>query len=507
MAVDEETRNLIAAMDASGRSRRHISRQLEVSRNTVRRVLNALAKQRRRGHSALPSAPTHRESKLDQYSNFIKETLEEFPDLTAVRLHEKLEEKGFDGHYTIVKDHLRRVRPRPKRKPVTRFETDPGKQGQQDWSPYTIPFIDDGPQKVHGFSLLLGYSRRQHLQFCENEQFITLIREHRAGFEYFGGVPSEILFDRQRAVVLGWEAGRNLYNPRFLAFATHYGFRPRALPPRRPELKGKVERPFDYIEKNLLAGRRFRNLQHLNEVTDWWLANRADLRNHGTLNERPIDRFVREAPHLLPLPARPYDTAEVGYRVVSIEGMVSWNVTPYSVPCEHVLEIVVVRATEQEVFVYDAELNLLTRHGRAPRGQLEPVVDPAHRPKKKHRHDIDLLVVRMGELGEVGAVFAAGVLERQRFRGAHLAAVLGLIAQFSTDDLIAALERAVRYRAFDGKVIKRILEASATPRTLPQDSELALRQRLTASMIPATEPRQLKPYDAALQGGGTKEEL
>ena len=505
MAVDEDTRNLIAAMEAGGSSKRQISRQLGVSRNTVRRVLGALAKQRRRGHSALPSPPVRRESKLDEYEGFIKETLEEFPDLTAVRLHEKLEEQGFDGQYTIVKDHLRQIRPKPKKKPVTRYETEPGKQGQQDWSPYEIPFTEDGLQKVHCFSLVLGYSRKQYIRFCENEQFITLIREHRAGFERFGGVPSEILYDRQKAVVLGWEAGRNLYNPRFLAFATHYGFRPRALPPRRPDLKGKVERPFDYIEKNLLAGRHFRNRQHLNEVGDWWLPERADVRSHGTLKERPIDRFVREAPHLLPLPARPYDTAEVGYRVVSIEWMVSWDVTPYSVPCEHVLEVVAVRATEQEVFVYDADLNELACHERAPRGQLEPVVDPSHRPKKKRRHDIDVLVVRMGELGEIGALFAAGVLERQRYRGSHLAAVLGLVARYSADDLIAALERAVRYRAFDGKVVKRILEASARPRSLPEDTEQAARARL-ASMITPTKPRSLSPYAAALRGGGLEED-
>ena len=504
MAVDEETRNLIVSKWDKGIGKRKISREVGVSRNTVRRVLNAVATQRRRGHSALPNSPVRRGSKLDEYEEYIKETLEKYPDLTAVRMHEKLQQKGFDGQYTIVKECLRQVRPRPKKTPVTRYETAPGKQGQQDWSPYDIPFIDDGLQTVKAFSLVLGYSRRQHLRFCENEQFITLIREHRAGFERLEGVPAEILYDRQKAVVLGWEAGRNLYNPRFLAFATHYGFRPRALPPRKPEWKGKVERPFDYVDKNLLGGRRFRNIDHLNEVTDWWEDNRADVRIHGTLKERPIDRFVVEAPRLLPLPARPYDTAEVGYRVVSIEGMVSWDVTPYSVPCEHVLEIVAVRATEQEIFVYDAELNELARHERAPRGQIEPVAEPSHRPKKKSRHDIDLLVVRMGELGDIAAQFAAGILERQRYRGSHLAQVLGLVERYSADDLVAALERAVRYRAFDGKVVQRILEASAVPRRLPEDAERAARERLSTMLTP-TKPRSLNHYAVALRGGGQEE--
>lgn len=112
MAVDENTRNLIVAMEMGGSSRREIARELGVSRNTVRRVLNAVAKERRRGQSALPSPTVRRESKLDQYEGFIKETLDEFPDLTAVRLQEKLEKKGFDGGYTIVKERLRLLRPK-----------------------------------------------------------------------------------------------------------------------------------------------------------------------------------------------------------------------------------------------------------------------------------------------------------------------------------------------------------------------------------------------------------
>ncbi len=498
MGVDENLRNRIVSMHLGGSSKRKISRTLGISRNTVRRILGAEAKARARGRSALPNPPTRRGSKLDKYDEYMREMLELFPDLTAVRLLEMLKLKGFDGEYTIVKKRLRQLRPKPKKTPVTRFETEPGDQGQQDWSPYMIPFVDNGSQLVKAFSLVLGYSRRQYLRFGEDETFYTLIRQHKEAFEHFKGAPRNILYDRQKAVVLGWEAGHNLYNPRFLAFATHYGFRPHALPPRKPHLKGKVERPFDYIEKNLLNGRTFRNLVHLNEFTTWWLENRADVRNHGTLNQRPIDRFAQEAPHLLPLPAHPFDTAEVGYRVVSIEGTVSWAATEYSVPFEHLLEVVVVRVTEHEVFVFDSELNQLACHQRAPRGQREPVVDANHRPKSKPRYDVEILAQRMAELGEQAALFAAGIIEKQRFRGAHLSRVLGLVERYSAKDLLSAIERALKFRAFDSKVVQRILEASATVRPLPQDSDRAAKERLDA-MPSTTNPRDLDQYDAVLK--------
>ncbi len=341
--------NLVVHLERIGRSQRWIARELGLSRNTVRAVLERQRSRRDRGHSALPQRVT-RPSKLDDYADDIAELLRDFPRITAVRLHEELIARGFDGGYTIVKDRLRLVRPEPVKAPVERFETAPGKQGQQDWSPYTLDFERVGRRRVSAFGLLLGYCRRVYLHFCEREDFYTLIRQHRAAFEYFGGVPEEILYDGQKAVVLRWEAGEPIYNPRFLVFATHYRFRPKGV--RRPELKGKKERHFLYVEKNLLNGRRFSDPDDLNATTRWWLEHRADVREHGTTGERPIDRFAQEAPALLPLPAHPYDDAELAYRVVSVEGFIQWDTTTYSVPVAHILQVVPVRATADEVIVY-----------------------------------------------------------------------------------------------------------------------------------------------------------
>jgi transposase len=499
----EELGNLVVTLHGSGRSQRAIAKELGVTRKQVRVILARIGKQRTEGHTALPKSPVKRASTLDAHAGFITEQLDRYPDISAVRLHEELTtKKGFTGGYTIVKDHLRVVRPQPKRAPVERFETEPGAQGQQDWSPYTIPFTDTGPTLVKCFSFILGYSRRQYIHFCEREDLLTLMRHHVAAGERFGGLPKVILYDNQKAVVLRWEAGRPLYNPRFLAFASHYGFRPQALPPRRPELKGKVERPFQYVEGNCLNARDFRNPTALNEHAETWMNTTSDGHKHDTTGERPIDRFAAEASQLVPLPTCPYDTAEVGYRVVTVEGFVNWEVTPYSVPFAHLLDLVVVRATEHELFIYGRDLTVIACHQRAPRGHRLPVIDPAHRPERKARHDIDALIVRMGELGDAAALFAAGVCKQQRYRGSHLAEALALVARYDAEDLVRALERAVRYRAFDAQVVVRILEATATPRPLPDTCEDKARARLhEAHKALEVRPRALDAYTAALRAG------
>ena len=125
---------------------------------------------------------------------------------------------------------------------------------------------------------MLGYSRRQYLRFVEAQDFATTVREHVRAFEHLGGVAATCLYDNMKVVVTGYEDDVPIYNPRFLAFATHYGFRPVACRPRRPQTKGKVERPFAYVETSLLNGRTFETLDHLNETTAWWLAHVADVR-------------------------------------------------------------------------------------------------------------------------------------------------------------------------------------------------------------------------------------
>jgi len=501
MAQDADIENLVVSLAGRGWSMRRIASELQMSRNTAKRVMARVTRAREEGHSALPPARVRRASVLDVHNDAIVDLLDRYPDITAVRLHEELTAKGFEGGYTIVKQELRRRRPEPKKEPVQRFETGPGVQGQQDWSPYTIPFTVSGEQQVQCFSFILGFSRRQFIHFTERQDFYALIRQHVATAEHYGGMPEEVLYDNQGTIVLRREAGKPIYQPAFLAFATHYGFRPHALPPRCPELKGKIERPFQYVEGNCLNARTFRDLAHLNEHAAWWMANVSDTHKHDTTGERPIARFAREKDHLQPLPNRPYDTAEVGYRVVTDSGFVTWQGAPYAVPWVHVLDLVVVRATDTEIIVHADDLRVVARHPRQPRGHVEPVGVAEYHPPRRARHDVDALVAKLGELGDEAVAFGVGVCKGQRTRGQHIAEVLALRERYDADDLLKALDRAVRYRAFDARVVARILEASATPRVLPDSGELASQKRLRDD-VPGGQvtARPMQAYADAIRG-------
>lgn len=470
--MNEAVRNAIVERTQAGASQRAIARELGISRDSVARVLAQVAAHRDGQAPAvnLPSAPRRRPSLLDDYEPLLRELLARYPDMTAMRVFEELRGRGFTGKYTIVRQRVELLRPRPAKEPVLRFETAPGAQAQMDYGVYDIDFVQEGRRRVYLFSYLLAYSRRAYLHFVDSQDFTTTIREHVRAFSYLEGVAATCLYDNQKVVVLRHDDDGPVYNPRFLAFATHYGFKPWACKPRRPQTKGKCERRFHFAEISLLNGRTFHSLDHLNEVTAWWLANVADVRVHGATKQTLLERYAAEKAHLLALPAQPYDTALILYRSVNAEGFIAYRQNFYAVPWCSIGRLLPVRITEHEVIIYSPTVEEVARHALLPRtvsGQRQVGSVHAAHPGRADLHErLAILHERFGELGPAARRFLDGLLAKQR-QGKHQAQhVLALLANYERADGLAALERAVRFGAYSLDAVERILAVNAKPKSV-----------------------------------------
>src|SRR5271155_5829919 len=178
--MDERLRNEIVQRHQAGTSMRRIARELQVARTTVRRVLGRLQGERSGATptSRLPK-PSPRPSVLDEHDEFIRQLLERYPNMTAVRVHEELRARGVRSGYSIVRERVRRLRPQPVKAPVVRFETGLAAQAQMDFSTYDIDFTEEGRRRVYLFSYVLSYSRRAYMRFvksyrqCPHESKIT----------------------------------------------------------------------------------------------------------------------------------------------------------------------------------------------------------------------------------------------------------------------------------------------------------------------------------------------
>lgn len=489
----------IVTLAKSATSRRAIARTVGVSRNTVKQVLASHAAQRGGEHSALPRAPKRapRPKKIDAFEGRVSELLARYPDITAQRVFEILTVEGFGGRYTAVKKHVRKVRPPPKPAPsLTTPSYGPGEMAESDWSPYSIDFTTGARCIIQAFSYVLTYSPRKFFAVFERSNLYALMDGHEQAFDRFEGCAERCTYDSQKAVVLRWEGAQPIYNPRMLAFAAHYEFRPRAVR-GEPNAKPRTERSFWEFERSFLNGRSFRDLDDMRAQLAQWLDHTVDLRlRHG---HTCLERFAQEKDKLVPLPRHPYDTARVAYRVCSIDGFVDWESNRYAVPYDHVTDILPVRVTQRELFVYAADLRCIARHELGPRGaglKLDPAgLHPP--PQRKSPVDLDKLASVFQDLGQGAATFfrllSAGP---PRVWGHQARQILVLRARYQTQDLDAALAHAARFGALEHRAVERILEARCSPRTLDQyvadDTARRLEQALGERR---TVPRDLTEYD------------
>ena len=492
-----ELEQKIIVMRLDGWSIRLLSRHFRLGRNRIRRILRNNEQRREQGQSALPPPPKKISfgGKLTPYEDRMLRLLEKYPDITAVRMREELAAAGYRGGISILKERLRRLRPHPKREPVIRFETDPGVQGQMDWSPYTIDFKAKGKKTVLCFSYILGFSRRQYIDFTTHRDFFTLIRRHVDAFGHFGGLPRQCLYDGEKTVLLRWEAGRPVFNPSFIDFITHYQCKPVACRPGRPETKGKVEKPFQYVEGNLLNARSFVDLEDLRDCARWWMAERSDTHIHETTGRPPLELFLAdESSRLLPLPAHPYDCAEVALRVCSIDGFLEFETNRYSVPFDYVGDILALKATEQEILIYSPYIELIAAHGRRPDGEGAVCEEPDHRKGENIRYGLEPVREAFERMGEDARIFLAGLQTKHPRRcGCYARRILMLKDHYNAGDIDRACERAGRFHAYDAGAVERILHAMAIPRSLESLRNEKARLKLE-KMLPPIRQRSLREY-------------
>lgn len=501
--TDERQVHDVVLLTKQGMTRRAVARALKMSRNKVRAILEQHELAREQPNTALPACkpPSPRGSMLDPFRKQIDALLAKYPDITAQRIFEEVRDADYTGGYTVVKDLVREIRPTPPPTPSLETPTyDAGEMAECDWSPYTIKFTHTPKRMLQGFGYVLVYSRRKFYSFHESNDLFALMDGHVRAFTRFSGLAKRCKYDNQKPVVLRWEGNQPIYNPRFIDFCTYYEFSPEACRIGHPNDKPRVERSFWTQVQSFFNGREFRDIPDLNAQLAHWLDTICDHQRQRKRHWRtPLDLFEEERPALRTLPLHPYDTARVVYRLCDIEGFVSWDGNWYSLPYEHVTDILPVRVTAKELFVYAADLTCIARHELRPKGAGEQAVIPGHRPRRAERGpDLEQLRVAFAGLGAQAPEFLAALEQAQpRSAGYHARKILALREAWGTQDVVKAMVHALAYGALSHEAVERILQTRAAPRRLDEYVARECAEKMRRALAESsTEPRDLAEYDA-----------
>ena len=154
-------------------------------------------------------------------------------DLSGVRIHEKLQEKGVKVGYSTAKDYICQIK--KKDNIFIRIHTFPAEEAQVDFGYLGCTLYKGKKRKTWVFNMRLPYSRLDYCEIVYDQRVETFIRCHIHAFNYFGGMPRCVKIDNLRAAILKANFYEPIYQELYRNFASHYGFHP--LPCRIRRLK------------------------------------------------------------------------------------------------------------------------------------------------------------------------------------------------------------------------------------------------------------------------------
>lgn len=459
-----------------------IARRLGIDRETVSRW----------GGAPAPGAISrNRASKLDEHQEYLEKRLAAFPDLSARVLLREVQGRGYEGGYERVKLMCREFRgPRPLEL-TSRFETGPGEQAQADWleTKHHVEY-EGGRHRLCAFIYVLGYSRWSYLEFTVSESQAVLFGALERAFRESGGVPAAIVVDNLKAAVLRHGRDEIVFNPAFLAFAEHWGFEPIAAAQGRGQTKGKVESGVKYVKKNCLAGLEPKTLPEAQGHGRWWRDTVCNVRVHGTVHERPVDRLEREREQLRPLAGSPFTYRPRLQRRVYLDFTVRWKDNFYEVPMAYAGKLVHCQEVGDELSVVSGN-DEIARHRR-----LEGIGHTAHQPQ--HREGLyrasypsHLPYQREAFLRAFPEHerFVEGCVKRLRGNAAyHLHKVRELLGEWDQATVELALEQVTLMGAYHVRAVRQACRRAAA---LPPP---ATAQPARVLHLPEVEQRSLEVY-------------
>lgn len=279
-------------------------------------------------------------SLLDDYKSIILEKVDNY-GATAMAVYKFIKKKGYEGKYSTVAAFINQHRQSEIKKATVRFETTPGLQAQVDWKENLTMVSKHGEIfKVNIFLMVLGYSRVKYVQLTTDRDQKTLFNCMISAFRFFGGIPSEILFDNMKTVVDRSKTNfSNVeFNEVFKHFSDDAGFKPIACRPYRPQTKGKVEALARLTNRLTVYNGEFEDYDDLDMIVKDFM---TEINNEVSqaINDVPLNRLDKDLEYFKPLTPldllMSYVSCEKEYKV-SKESMVNYKGKKYSVPTKYI---------------------------------------------------------------------------------------------------------------------------------------------------------------------------
>jgi transposase len=316
--------------EREGESKRAIIRETGMHWTTLEKMLE---------HSEPPGyrmSQTRPKPKLGPYVGRIEEILKQDKELpkkqrhTAKRIYERIQEEGYTGGYTAVKDLVRKLK-RHSKEVFVPLSHRPG-EAQVDFG-YALANVAGKLRKIAFFAMSLPYSDGFFVMAFDRECTETFWEGHVRAFDFFQGVATSIRYDNSRVMVSKILEGRNRrLTDGFLKLKSHYLFDHQFCRVRRGNEKGVVEGVVGYARRNFLVPvPQVRDLAELNEHLLGCCERDLSRRLRGR-TARKSELLEADRAAFSPLPEVPFEACRKASTISNSLSLVRFDDNDYSVP-------------------------------------------------------------------------------------------------------------------------------------------------------------------------------
>jgi len=393
-----------------------------------------------------------------------------------VRVHEELVSRGAEVSYPALTAFCRRhgIGQEPK-VASGQYHFEPGEELQHDTSPHETE-IGGKKRRIQTASAVLCYSRMVFFQCYPTFQRFDCKVFLTDALRYFGGATERVMIDNTHVVVLRGTGVAMVPVPEMEAFGERFGFRFAAHERGDANRSARVERPFDFIDNNFLAGRTFSSWEDLNQQARQW-CDRVNGTYKKHIRAVPRELFAVERLHLKPLPVWIPEVYRLHERIVDVEGYVALHSSRYSVPVAWIGRRVEVRETKDKLDIQLDSRRIVT-HQRVPEGEYQRITLAEHRPprgqgiKRSDPHPEEQAILQTAP--ELADYLAALKKRGHRYLTLALRQLLRIVREYPRQPVLSAVSEAARYGLYDldrleRMVLRRIardyflLESKGTP--------------------------------------------
>lgn len=293
---------------AMGLNKTQASRKLDLDYKTVTKYWDVSPSE----FDELQKEAKSRNKRVEKYKDEILEWLKEYRDMSSAQIYdwllERHKELDFkDRTLRLYVNYLRKEYKLPKILNIRQYEEVPelpmGYQAQVDMGEIWLLKADKSKIKVYCFAMVLAHSRYKFVLWSDKPfTAVTFVYAHNKAFEYFGGMPIEIVYDQDKVASVSENYGDVIYTEVFQNYIDTMKFKVYLCRGNDPESKGKIEAVVKYLKYNFAIHRTFYDIDSLNEDCMKWLQRTGNGKVHEVTKKIPAEVFDLERQHLKPIP-------------------------------------------------------------------------------------------------------------------------------------------------------------------------------------------------------------